>query len=95
MAMRLRVLNGKWVALCAAKAGADIGDVYIDDAQDHAIRAKLSHDNRLEGLEVPVVDAELDAIMLGQETSVKCTAYPINGCAHPQFCKDGCKGTGG
>lgn len=26
------------------------------------------------------------------ETSVKCTAYPVNGCAHPQFCKDGCNG---
>ena len=22
----------------------------------------------------------------------ECTAYPINGCAHPQLCEDGCKG---
>lgn len=22
----------------------------------------------------------------------KCTAYPINGCAHPQFCQQGCAG---
>ena len=71
MAMRLRKIGAIWVALCAAKSKAIAGDVYIDDVQDHAIRAKLSHDNRLEGLDVPVVDAELDAVMLGQEISGK------------------------
>lgn len=24
--------------------------------------------------------------------TTKCTAHPLNGCAHPQFCKDGCAG---
>jgi hypothetical protein len=23
---------------------------------------------------------------------INCTAYPLNGCAHPQFCKDQCNG---
>ena len=48
-----------------------------------------------------VVDTANPTVTLGKETveldvlkltSNKCTAYPINGCSHPQFCKDGCKG---
>ena len=67
MAMRLRQIEGVWVAVCAAKTRARPGDVYIDDAQDHAIRAKLSHDNRSEGLDVPTVDVGLDELMLADE----------------------------
>jgi len=51
MAMRLRRVGaGKgWVALCAAKTKARRGDVYLDDAQDQAIREKLEHDWNSEG----------------------------------------------
>ena len=30
--------------------------------------------------------------LLREKFGDKCTAYPFNGCAHPQFCQDGCKG---
>lgn len=50
MAIRLRrKLNGGWWALCAANSKSQDGDVYIDDAQDHAIREKLIVDWKSEG----------------------------------------------
>lgn len=44
MAMRVRVVEGNIVALCAAEFPAEAGDLYIDDGQDHAIRTKLARD---------------------------------------------------
>ncbi len=67
MAMRLRKVHGIWIAMCAAKTIKKSDDVYIDDTQDHAIRAKISYDNRLEGLNVPVLDKKLDEIMKLEE----------------------------
>ncbi len=64
MAMRLRKVDDCWVAVCAAKTMAVGGDIYIDDVQDHAIRAKLSYDYRSEGFPVPTVNEKLDYMML-------------------------------
>lgn len=50
MAIRLRKMNGRWVALCAAKTKAEAGDVYLDDSMDHALRLKLSGDFKAEGV---------------------------------------------
>jgi len=50
MAMRLRQqADGTWVALCAATDHAADDDVYLDDAQDHALREKLRADFASEG----------------------------------------------
>lgn len=67
MAMRLREIEGRWVAVCAARTVAKAGDIYIDDNQDHAIRAKLLHDYRTEGLDMPVLDSELNRLMRNEE----------------------------
>lgn len=48
MAIRVRTIDGVVVALCAAEFPAQEGDLYIDDAQDHAIRQKLWTDWRAE-----------------------------------------------
>lgn len=52
MAVRLRQdrFSGEWTALCAAKHRARPGDVYIDNAQDHALRKKYLADYKSEGL---------------------------------------------
>ena len=50
MAMRLRQIDSHLVALCAAETKAEPDDIYINDAQDHAIRIKLEHDFIQEGL---------------------------------------------
>ena len=49
MAIRLRWVEGAWVALCAAEHPAEPGDVYLDDSPDHAIRVKLEADWESEG----------------------------------------------
>jgi len=50
MAMRLRQdKEGCWVALCAAASKPQPGDVYLNDAQDRAIRLKLEADWLSEG----------------------------------------------
>lgn len=67
MSMRLREIGGRWVAVCAAKTTQRPGDIYLDDNQDHAVRAKLSHDYRSEGFDMPVLDAGLDTLMLREE----------------------------
>lgn len=49
MAVRLRKqFDDTWIALCAAEHSAESGDVYVDDAQDHALREKYYRDWRQE-----------------------------------------------
>ncbi len=49
MAIRLRLkADGTWQALCAAESMPLSGDVYLNDAQDHALREKLFMDWRYE-----------------------------------------------
>ena len=50
MAIRVRLLKGKWVAFCAAITDPEPKDLYIDDAQDHALRRKYIADYLREGL---------------------------------------------
>ena len=44
MAMRIRKIGGKTVALCAAQSQPKGDDIYLDDVVDHAIREKLMKD---------------------------------------------------
>ena len=44
MAIRLRKINGKLVALCAAKSEPQIGDIYLDDNIHHALTQKFERD---------------------------------------------------
>lgn len=44
MAIRLRVVNGVPVALCATETDERAGDIYLDDAWHHALAAKFAHD---------------------------------------------------
>lgn len=57
MAMRLRNWGDGWVAVCAAEHGARPGDIYLDDAHDHAIRVKLMADWKSEGF---MFDGEME-----------------------------------
>lgn len=44
MAIRLRKLNGSWVALCAAESQSKAGDVYLHDGHHHALTVKFDQD---------------------------------------------------
>jgi len=50
MAVRLRWTGKGWIALCAAEYEAQVGDIYIDDNQDHTLREKYLADYESEGL---------------------------------------------
>ena len=44
MAIRLRDVNGKLIALCAYETDAAEGDIYIDDNGHYALAAKFRKD---------------------------------------------------
>lgn len=44
MAIRLRQVNGIWIALCAARSMPDEGDVYLDDNQHAALVDKFGRE---------------------------------------------------
>ncbi len=50
MAIRIRKINGKVIALCAAKHKPKKGDIYLDDVVDHALRMKFIKDYKSEGI---------------------------------------------
>lgn len=50
MAIRLRLNEDGWRALCAAESMPLLDDIYLDDAQDHALRLKFLRDYQSEGL---------------------------------------------
>ena len=49
MAIRIRKINGKTVALCATKNKYKKGDIYLNDSIDHALRMKFLKDYKSEG----------------------------------------------
>lgn len=50
MAIRIRKINGKVVALCAAKSKPRNGDIYLDDNIHHALAIKFREDFESEGV---------------------------------------------
>jgi len=66
MSIRLRRVNGRLVALCAARSVEKSGDVYLDDEEHHALSNKFARDfdseGRLAGIQthedVEIVEAE-------------------------------------
>ena len=51
MAIRIRKINGKIVALCAGEFEAKEDDIYLDDVVDHALRMKFIEDYESEGVD--------------------------------------------
>ena len=66
MAMRLRIVDGIMVALCAAKTEAEMGDIYLDDGWHYAISQKYWRDYD----EIDIVDEENNKIVAFLEMEV-------------------------
>jgi len=62
MAIRLRIIDGHWVAVCAAKTDPKKGDVYLDDAQHEALATKFAVD-----YERPWANPEKEKLMKKEE----------------------------
>ena len=67
MAMRLRIVDGEHVALCAAKTRSEEGDIYLDDAWHYAISQKCWRDYD----EIDIVDE--DDIRLAERIETEAT----------------------
>lgn len=68
MAIRIRVVDGVTVALCAARSMPKIGDLYLDDNVHHALSTKFGLDWVNEGyLTRSLADPVLEAIMREEE----------------------------
>ena len=64
MAIRIRSVNGKVIALCAALSKPEEGDVYLDDSVHHALTTKFGLDFYSEGLLTnPLCDERLIPLM--------------------------------
>lgn len=63
MAIRIRVIDGVTVALCAVEADPQPGDIYLDDAAHYALAAKFAQDWRGSfGLDLPEYTTEWAAM---------------------------------
>lgn len=63
MAIRLRLIDNRWIAICAARSIPKEGDVYLDDGQHHALGNKFSRDNNeMWGYTFPYQDEDLDIV---------------------------------
>lgn len=50
MAIRIRKINDETIALCAVEFEPKVGDIYLDDVIDHALRKKFIKDYESEGV---------------------------------------------
>ena len=70
MAIRLRVVNGVFVALCAARSVPKDGDLYLDDNAHAALNIKFRRDHASEdGLPLPFPDANEHKLIAQQESN--------------------------
>ena len=68
MSIRIREIEGKTVALCAAKTEAKEGDIYLDDNVHHALSTKFGVDWVSEGrLTEDLADEIIKDLMLKEE----------------------------
>jgi hypothetical protein len=71
MSIRLRTVNGVRVAVCAARSVEKPGDLYLDDADHHALAEKFTRDFGSEGRLslVPGTETEGDRIAEAEESN--------------------------
>jgi hypothetical protein len=62
MAIRIREVNGRLLALCAARSVPKEGDLYLHDGVHHALWAKFARDQKLPW-------AEADALVEAEESN--------------------------
>jgi hypothetical protein len=78
MAIRIRKIDSKYVALCAAESEAKEGDVYLDDGVHGALTKKFEADFKSMGLmRRPITDEEAEDVFVvhGNYTKVKRHYY--------------------
>jgi hypothetical protein len=86
MAIRLRTVSGRLVALCAARSIEKPGDVYLADAQHSALADKFAEDFGTEGYNTRSLDPEAAALRVVEESNNPNRAWwdRVYGPRHPR-----------
>ena len=74
MAIRVRIIDGCTVALCAAKTKKQKGDIYLDDNVHHALSTKFAIDWDSEGLGTADLADPIIGILMKREEAKKRVA---------------------
>jgi len=69
MSIRIRVVDGVMVALCAARSVEKPADVYLDDAHHHALSEKFLADFQSEGYDTHPYDTNATALREQEESN--------------------------
>lgn len=70
MAIRLRLINNTWIAICAARSMPKEGDVYLDDGQHHAVHAKVERDiHEMFGHNLPLDDEHAELVEIEESNN--------------------------
>lgn len=63
MAIRIRMVDGVMIALCAARSIEKPGDIYLDDGIHHALGNKFARDNHeMWGYDFPCQDEDIELV---------------------------------
>lgn len=80
MAIRIRIVNGTMVALCAARSVEKPGDTYLDDAQHHALFEKFAEDFASEGYDTPPLCQDETTVRHAEESNNPARAWTEHPC---------------
>lgn len=69
MSIRIRVVDGNTIAICAARSVPKEGDLYLDDAAHHALTVKFSADFASMGFSEAFYLDPISARLIEQEES--------------------------
>lgn len=69
MSIRVRVVDGETIAICAARSVPKEGDLYLDDAVHHALSVKFSLDFASMGFADSFYEDSVSARLMEQEES--------------------------
>lgn len=70
MSIRLREIEGSWIAICAARSVEKPGDIYLDDGMHHALAVKFGLDFAEEGLMDAIdLDCQEASLMQREESN--------------------------
>lgn len=75
MSIRIRVVDGVMVALCAARSVEKPGDVYLDDGHHHALAEKFAADFQSEGYNTQPYDEQATALREQEESNNPARAW--------------------
>ncbi len=69
MSIRIRVVDGVMVALCAARSVEKPGDLYLGDAEHHALAEKFMEDFQSEGYDTKPFDSHAVTLRSQEESN--------------------------